>query len=181
MVRHSLVTAVLVTIAAAATNKSPGTQSPTDTTPKPKPTTPKSKSGGLPGMTPTKKAALSASAMSTPNYFLFRTKLQEAFCPTASDEYKASVACKSWSITKQMRSASSADERKKFEEQRKKIFESEGKKSEDAKKAASAKAKVLYTKAYAKFCIGTRLLTEETCTNALMKKMYGPKAKDGLR
>ena len=73
---------------------------------------------GLPGMTPAKKAAAAAKSaakstaatgVATPAapapYAQYRFKLQEAFCPKAEAADKATLACKSYAISKQMKTA----------------------------------------------------------------------------
>ena len=75
--------------------------------------------GGLPGITPIKKATAATKATPTtaaptgapPPYSQYRLKLQAAYCPTASAEDKDSTACKSYAISAKMKKAS-AEEKK---------------------------------------------------------------------
>merc|ERR1719506_616327 len=130
--------------------------------------------GGLPGLTPAKKAnaEIKAAPTTTPTpYAAYRAKLQSSFCPTAQGTDKETVACKSWSITEQMKKAS-ADEKKKLTEQRLAMYREVGKKTEEEKKAAGLAAKALYTRMFAGYCTGDKS-TDPLCVNALMRKMYG--------
>lgn len=179
---HLIAPVVFAVLAATATTTSAQTAPPKAPKAPKGPTVVKT---GLPGLTPAKKEAAAAKVSAASGgatapavpYSLFRLKLQEAYCPTAGPEDKASVACKSFAISKKMRGlAADSEERKKLNEERAKLFQEAGKKSEEDKKAAGLKAKALYTKAYAKFCLGadSKHANEPTCTNGLMKKMYGP-------
>merc|ERR1719240_882652 len=136
---------------------------------------------GLPGITPQKKAASAAKTSaavpggappsSTP-FASYRLKLQGAYCPSAPDTDKSSLACKTYALTKEMRAASE-EQKKSLMAQKMQLYRDANAKSETEKKAATVAAKTLYTKAYAKYCVGTKLTSDPVCTNDLMKKMYG--------
>lgn len=145
---------------------------------------------GLPGMTPAKKemaAQKTASkaakgnpiaAASPPSapYAQYRLKLQEAYCPTADKTDKASLACKSYAISKQMKGATE-EMKKQLIARKQKLYADEGRKTDEEKKQTTHAAKELYTKAFAKYCVGTQTTSDPVCTNLLMKKMYGPQKK----
>jgi len=142
---------------------------------------------GLPGLTPAKKVKEAVKSGAIPMnglgggpspsqgpgpYAAYRLKLQSAYCPTASPEDKLSTACKSYEISRQMRSAS-AEQKKALTDQRTKMFQEVSTKSEAEKKAAGAAAKALYTRMFAHLCTGSKVNSEPACTDNLMKKMYG--------
>ena len=54
-------------------------------------------------------------------------------------------------------------------------------KNDTDKKAAGAAHKSLYSKAFAKFCAADPNAKSETCTNEMMKKMYGGATAVGAR
>merc|ERR1711988_1240973 len=64
--------------------------------------------------------------------------------------------------------------------QKMQLYRDANAKSETEKKAATVAAKTLYTKAYAKYCVGTKLTSDPVCTNDLMKKMYGHPGRGAL-
>ena len=73
--------------------------------------------------------------------------------------------------------AASEEEKKTLVARKLKLYQEAAKRSEADKSAATAAMKVLYTKAYGMYCTPAKITTDEVCTNALMKKMYGkPKA-----
>ena len=141
---------------------------------------------GLPGLTPAKKATAAVKAgakaekagaapgsVPAAHYMEFRQKLQASYCPKADAADKATLACKSFSLTKQIKAATSEEEKKKLTERKTKMYQDEGRKNDAEKKTATQAAKALYTKAYAKYCVESKVQTDEVCTNSIMKKMYG--------
>ena len=97
---------------------------------------------------------------------------EQAHCPTATPEDKATLACKSFVLSKQMKTAPE-DKKKMLTDAKLKLFQDEGRKSEADKKTATRAAKAFYQKAFAKYCIGPKIQNDALCKNTLMRKMYG--------
>ena len=68
-----------------------------------------------------------------------------------------------------MKLAKGDEEKKALNSQRIKLYQDAEKKPIEKKRKATQALKALYTKAYARYCIGERLQHEDACTNTLMK------------
>ena len=135
---------------------------------------------GLPGATPVKKAIASANSGGMPSpYAEFRYKLASAFCPTATGEDKASMACQSFALTKKLKEATDPEEKKRLLGVKKKLLGAMQQQTatDEEKKKTMMMARARYTKFYAAYCTGDRATSDDACTNTLMKKLYGPKAR----
>ena len=111
-------------------------------------------------------------------YSEYRLKLQEAYCPRALEEEKATLACRSYAITKQIKLATTSEAKQALQQRKLKLFTDAEKKSDAEKKKGTQALKALYTKAYALYCTSIRIKSDAACTNPLMKKMYGGIAKE---
>jgi len=125
---------------------------------------------GLPGVTPIKKAGTDPT-----QYNAFRAKYLGAFCPTASAEDKVKPPCKMHDITQKLKTATEA-EKVHLAAERTKISDAAKNRTEEQKKAQSKVNMMLYKKMYAAYCTPDKKDTDAACTNALMKRIYGPSA-----
>ena len=124
-----------------------------------------------------KKATTAAKTgtMSVP-YAEFRYKLQAAFCPTATGEDRASLPCQAYALTKKMKAAVSAEDKKSAMEAKTKLLKEQESKTAEEKKAAAPVHMALYKKMFAAFCTGANA-ADEACTNPLVKRLCGPGGK----
>lgn len=105
-----------------------------------------------------------------------RFKLQEAFCPTASEEEKQSLPCRFYEIQKQIKTSKRVKEAKiQLVNRRAAMFDEEESKPEEIKKARKAQYNALYAKAWAMYCSDAHK-DESICSNPGMRTLYGPKA-----
>ena len=184
-----LVSVIVVDVSAEGTKKKKAAAAESAAAPAPAASTEKKpRKAGLPGITPAKKAATEVkiaakTGVTNPPappapYNEYRLKLQEAYCPHAEPAEKETLACRSYAITKQMKATTSPETKKSLAQKKLNLYQSADKKSDADKKTATQALKALYTKAYARYCISSRIKTDDACTNPLMKRMYGGIAKE---
>jgi len=127
---------------------------------------------GVAGAAPKPKSQINWKHGAKVVYHMNRMKLQAAYCPyDASQEEKQSLPCRFYEIQKDF-SKAKPPEKLNLAARRATMFDQYESKSDVAKKEEKEKDKVLYTKAYAKYCTGNHM-TESVCMSNNLKKLYG--------